>query len=906
MRKSIKLSLEEILFRTGLILDSEDISFFCEDQHIQEEFAKAIKEDNLQKGRDVLVMADAEDAKNKVPNDKRRINKERFVLLTVYNYKRNIESLDSKIKKAVQKNINEIDNETIKTSLEKEQQTCNLNEAIRIGKGIEAVFPIFYYDTRTKRYNLKAIDSRTEIDGKKAEDKSKRKKFEKVDTELKELGFKGMENVLQAVLLTDLYSLLPSQKFGICLREKILTDEFIRQQIVDEDKLFKAGQIDMNEYLRACEEFNFEDALPYIKKQLKEYVDYIDLDRLLLISLYRLEAGLDNKIINANSQAGIEILMETIYKNISKDLSFSYLLEDTVQKDGSLKKVEYSASDAQKCLKRFTLNGKYLSKEEINEYRDKFFNGELSLYDIESDCVPSIFTSEELENLIDLNDKNFYFFLEMSDIDSNQREMEILKRGKCETDFLIKLLSMKKIDTESLIRLYENKVVSLEQVKELNLELSENISIQKLIDLYKISIKDNSSDTDKQDYERYLNLCKLAINQKQNEENEKAKESNYCMEKFIENFDEDKKDEYLKGIEEFYKSGLIDLETITEWNSEEILIPLMNDKLINIDDFYALAQNGKISIDFISKIYTKIIMEEKLEYDERLKLIKTGFVTQEDIFKLYNDNLIYENDMEQFINIGIINRQEFYEVLRKKTKEQAEEHSAVVLKGLNALTKRNNEIYDNSKYQINGTKKQKYIIDPNERKEFIELFGAREAQTDVEEDSPFYNYTFYAIPNNKGEIDLDSIVISERYYEDKQTEEKFALNNATYIFKYKDLMVLSKQKKSEMTKARKNIVFTANHLLATEEKDGHWAASTLFGIIKAMISSNLDEYSEENKRKIIIEKMCEIYSKNEIDKILEKLGEIDSGEHTCEIIDSNVTRKTIKNNRNRNEDDELR
>lgn len=253
MGKIIKLSLEEILYRTGLILDSEDISFFCEDQHIQEEFTKAVKDNDIKKGRDILVMADEEDIKNKVPNNERRINKERFVLLAIYNYKRNIETLDTKLKRIMQKDINEIDNEYLKISLDKEQQTQNLNEALSIGRGTEAVFPLFYYDTKTKKYNLEVIDSRTEIDGKKVRDNSKRRKFEKVDKELKELGFKGMENVLQAVLLTDLYSLLPSKKFGICLREKILTDEFIRQKLVDNDKLFKSGKVDMKEYLRACE-----------------------------------------------------------------------------------------------------------------------------------------------------------------------------------------------------------------------------------------------------------------------------------------------------------------------------------------------------------------------------------------------------------------------------------------------------------------------------------------------------------------------------------------------------------------------------------------------------------------------------------------------------------------------------
>ena len=158
-------------------------------------------------------------------------------------------------------------------------------------------------------------------------------------------------------------------------------------------------------------------------------------------------------------------------------------------------------------------------------------------------------------------------------------------------------------------------------------------------------------------------------------------------------------------------------------------------------------------------------------------------------------------------------------------------------------------------------------------------------------DSPFYNYEFYVIPDESGGIGLNSVVIAERYYEDKETEEKFATNNATYFFKYKDLMVLSNLRKSEMTKERKNIVFTANHALATEKKSGSWASSIIYGITRTMLSSDLKEYSKDEQRQIIIQKLSEIYSYEEIFEILDKATEIDLGEYTCEIEEPARKRK---------------
>lgn len=385
MGKKIKLSIEEILNRVGLILTSDDISPFCDNSHLQEEFEEAVQDNDYKRGKHILIMADEEDTRNNIANDDRRINKERFILLLIYNYKRQLEVLDEKIEKIKQKGIDKVSEEDFKIINERNTYMKNLQEALSIGKGIEAAFPIPYYDAETKKYGFKVIDSVTEIDGKKVkDDKYKRKKIEKIDEELKELGFYGIENVLQVILLTDFYSLMPSKKFGICLREKIITDGFIRQKLVDSDKLFEVGNINITEYLKAYDKFNFEEALPYIKEDLKEYIEYIDLDRLLLIALYRLEDGLERRLIRADSQTGVELLMETIYKNIPKDLSFSYLLEDPMEEDGYLKEIEYSASDAEECLKRFTINGKYLSKEEIQKYREDLLAGRISLYDVRS------------------------------------------------------------------------------------------------------------------------------------------------------------------------------------------------------------------------------------------------------------------------------------------------------------------------------------------------------------------------------------------------------------------------------------------------------------------------------------------------------------------------------------------
>ena len=68
------------------------------------------------------------------------------------------------------------------------------------------------------------------------------------------------------------------------------------------------------------------------------------------------------------------------------------------------------------------------------------------------------------------------------------------------------------------------------------------------------------------------------------------------------------------------------------------------------------------------------------------------------------------------------------------------------------------------------------------------------------------------------------------------------------------------------------------------KESGHWAASVINNIAKTMLSTDLKEYNKENKKMIIFQKLKEVYSDEEMKKILDKALEIDYGEHNCEIF----------------------
>ena len=202
--------------------------------------------------------------------------------------------------------------------------------------------------------------------------------------------------------------------------------------------------------------------------------------------------------------------------------------------------------------------------------------------------------------------------------------------------------------------------------------------------------------------------------------------------------------------------------------------------------------------------------------------------------------------------------------------------------------------FNEEKNTSSKSSKPKLMIDPNERESLFSLLKAgKPNKVEISETSPFYNYEFYIIPDESGKVNLNSVIIAERIYEEKEehiknpnTTIKYATDNATYFFKYKDLMVLSNYlKKDDAIKETKNIIFKANHTLANDKRNGHWAASVIYGVAKTMLSSDLKEYSKDNQRKIIVEKLSKVYTYDELEKILDKGSSIDSGDSICEIID---------------------
>lgn len=554
MSRVSEMSLSDILEETDIIMRETDISFIHSDPAIVKEFREKFKNgtDSREEVKQFLI-----DNECKIPEEERTAKKEKLLLLLVKNYKENIQTIENHLpilkeqfsRDNSQKNFTQLAN--IRVQLKQQQE--NLEKAIRLGKGIEQILTYYYYDNREKRYRILVIDSKEYIDGKKISAGKERRRFDKIDLEFKEgnpdeeLGF---EFVLQSMLLTDVSKTFSDAQFGSDIRTMILENIALEKDLISKREL---------DVLRNMEEEHREfidnnvpydkESLTRVKSALRDYVQYIDMDKLLLISAYRFNEALEKGNINDNMHIVVKEILHGILNNIKADNArFSDQLQDKYNPDYDQIEVMYSVEDIKKCISQFSKD-RYLTTSKIAEYKEKVNSKELNLSGIQREYVDIIFSQSELEELSTLSASNLIYVAQ--------------KYGW---------------EASRIIELYKSNVIPLEYLKEVKerMDLSETVSFKKLNSYYQ-DIKANPEDKEIiEKYEKYLMLYKeIIINDKEKEEIEEN--SSIVVEKMVEQFEEN---EFNEAVKNYLREGIITLNSIAEWSNEELITELFNEGLI--------------------------------------------------------------------------------------------------------------------------------------------------------------------------------------------------------------------------------------------------------------------------------------------------------------------------------------
>ena len=970
-----KIGIEEILKDTVLLLSEHDIFYYCTDDEMAKGIYNEIENKNrmasMQEAREILrTLKKAEpfidkekfikcllrNYANYYNNLLEKVEGKVIEALKIATGKKNIELTDKQIDKIMRdlekcKDSSQVFEKIIssyckqkgenvqecKTRVARALTSGNAKDVLEISediykstemgdridfstkkmesylKGRNSLLPSYYYDEEEEKFGVEVMIPNA-LKSEYKEGKENLKRIKKITTYYGE-GIDGVAFIMQATVLNDLEQIFSDQEFGQMLRMMIIDNVALKRGIPHEE-ISRLKKEDPDGYCEKIEglEWNL-DFIAETAETIRRYAEFADIDKMLLISAYRFNRHLETGGILPEKVDDIKKLLKGIYENIddkTQGISCELNMEKDAENGIDFVHVEYSPEDLKKCLANFTTHD-YVTQKQREEYREQIENSEIEFIDIDPEKISLIFTKEEQERLSLLSDNNLFVIAAINDWPQEKIVEFITKKNGCSTATLKEFIDNKALELDDLKKLYLSGVIDLQIFDEIEKEEADNlIGADELVDLYKETTLENVSDEEmkenKEKYDRYVNLYKSILSKE--DDKEKESKENELIACVFDKIDDERKLE--EALAELYSNGLLKIDTIIDWYGQDIVDILYNKSAITLDDIKVLVANGKVPIEFISEKYAILIKNKEMDYDERLKYIRSGFVDEKDIINLFKENLIFENDLKKLTEEGFVTEEEKDRAINNRTMQELESKSSIKLTKLDDLKKIGSDIYDedgeNGEKGFNPQdKRPKRLIDPNIREDYIRMFNAYSATALIEEDSPFYNYEFYVIPDETGELGANSIVIAERYYENKDTKYEFALGNATYFFRYKDLMVLSNLKKSEMDKERENIVFRSNHNMNTEKKAGSWATSVIYSVVKTMMSSDLKEYSRENQRKIIIDKLIKVYGHEKLSEILDLAGRIDDGEFDYEITDTGTTKKSKKkksDNKETKSDDE--
>lgn len=894
--KNNKINLREILDSVEtLIMTGDDFEYIFKDESIGDEFIHIY---NMYASGDFKY----EVIESFLLANEEYINKENLILILARNIQIQINTINEMEENL--KLVGTIDNKDAKekaiTDDAIKRRKAILEKSIKLisskWKGLNTIFTFYKYDEKNRQYIVDVADSREIIDRKNINANKNKKRFNEINATFVEEGKDeeniGIQYLLQILNLNDFKQAFINESFytniiRVAYNRKIADVKGISSK---EAQIF--SQNDKEECSNLITEMRFDNYAPYMEKILEELIKYVDFDKLLLITAYRLETGLE-QIASEKKTEGYKAIVEAIAENIEdKEKIVTYIIE-CENKDKQIVEVEKELSykKLEKFLGRFA-NDQYISQSTAKGYREEVDNKEKNFYDLPNEYIDIIFSTREIEERISLSEENFMFAIEKFNWDNMKIIENLNEYGIPSIEFISRLVALNKINSTDVCNLYFEGVLNLEDLNKMAavLDLSDIINSNILNEQYKKTIQSNSTEENTKTYKKYLNLYKsMYVDGKDEEEKEALSEE--IIELIMENNTNDNKKLYLAALENYFENGIITLNSVIHWgemlldlNEEQIVMIFYKDGLINVKDVQNLIVNKELDFEFFSRL----VLNGQINKEEIIKIAFEGLISEQDITKLYKKGILSDKIIKQLEQKNIISSKRAKKILDKVSEKELQEAEWILGEDFEKVSSKNG-ISSNIYYgEGNEGYKQtfKFIIHPNEREKLFELMGAykKTKNINVNESNPFYNYDFYLIPDEEDGIKgKNSIVIAERIYEDKNTQDRFAVDNATYFFYYKDIPQVirgayrNKGKALEEMESQKIIKHRVNHFILDEQRNGHWALGVLFKA--ALMMSEDDEIFSKEKAEQKTEALrvlFEKYSDDELKEIFKQQERIDN------------------------------
>ena len=687
-----RMSLEEINNVHGILITSNDVFIILDNEKHKEyiEFAQMGK------------IKDTEDVINYIISREEYVDKEALLLLSLYN------AIEIK-----------------KTVLKEDRENFFYNKIIEDLKEYFEGKRYSVYTLETNGKNL-ASDSIGEICAEKLcanndlgrfptdREKKTLAKREEIYNKLKSRREKKkntnldkitelekdveMVNILRPLLMSDVtYSFIDDPKLGLILRWIISKNTLLE---VGMDS-YEINELDKNNTIEdLILDEHYEEYLKQYEKTIKENVDHIDIDKLLLTSACRYMLVLEDRILKPEEIEDIKEYLEFVSKRLeNKKIRIELIMEES-EEDALV--LRYTEKDLKEQLKKFIEPGIYLGEALIEESKNDLLTGEKKLSEINPSILKKIiyfFNDEESISLMTNSRENFIYIIENTNIGKDDIKLLIEQLSKLDNEMIDKLVGKRLLVQDDIIDLFSQGKIEKKQLFEIaDKEIIDDNTIVKIYYKQKEEQFEENLILSKTELLEYFNIDKIKGYIENNEIEKEFLE--FYKEILPENKEE--KQKILSQINEllikynnkdlskqFYIAGLLETKNIGEKIPENDIISMFENEQIDFDkiiemynldiisetsmnlliDFYDLSEQviekldlAEISIDKLDKL--ELDLKENYIYDRYMQKENTFNTCYPAVIGLSNGNINLKQ-LDELYNLGKVKEEDLFEFAMK-------------------------------------------------------------------------------------------------------------------------------------------------------------------------------------------------------------------------------------------------
>lgn len=361
-----------------------------------------------------------------------------------------------------------------------------------------------------------------------------------------------------------------------------------------------------------------EKFIPQFKKELIDKAEYIDWDKFLLMSAYKIK-----NLINSISQydnAEKEIKSKTRDMQICNELIRDRKTKincEIVRDTKDRRYIKYSASQLKQDIEKNIIDGIYYGETRLKQIKEELTSGKISVSDISN---PHLFellrmSREEKLKCMDANGDNAISLYKNGIISKNEfnKYLENHTINAEQIKVLIEDDKKKKLESKEIVELYLKGKIELEEIATLKEYIYEEVTEERLINFYREREKEDK----KERSQKYFALYR-EIKIREATEEEKEQISNNII---LELGDEMEESDFI----ELYRNNLITINSIREWNGDAFVTNMMVNGLLKPADTKQIVKNNHLMIEEIKKE----LKQKDLTDEEKISLIITTFPEEE-------------------------------------------------------------------------------------------------------------------------------------------------------------------------------------------------------------------------------------------------------------------------------------